>query len=742
MKRNLKLSLFLSVLSLVTTAQEYEWVIKPQYDNVKPFTSNNLAPVFLNGNWGYINKSGTLVVQPQFINAEPYKMGLAAAQKNDNWGFVDDKGNWIIAPQYKDVNGFAEGLSGVCKDNWGFIDKTGHYAFEARFEDVGRFSEGFAAVRQKGKWGFVDKTGAWVIKPQFKDVSFFTDGLVGACQFDSWGFIDKTGKWVIEAKYQDVETFAEGLAAVKLDGKWGYADRKGSIVLRPIYANVTAFTNGLAAVCQKGKWGYIDKTGVWIIQPQFDDASDFADKVRIAAVKQNGKWGYIERPSISSYIKKEVEEKINEWQKKSEFEKTTDYQNRVNGQPRNDKIQQFTEKAIKRLKEEFARKIEWSELKLSEYDADNETYLIKSAKLGDFAVPVSLEDAPMFKQNWANMNFANADFTVNEEQFNLAKLTISDRIGGKTYQYDSKQTTAYVANNITYNFAPIELDIPQNEVTHKNTNNQIENRKIEVGVADVDVNIPSNTTVNTKTFAIIIGNENYQRAAKVAYAANDAKIFSEYCQKTLGLPTDNIRMYKDASYGIMLAALKDVQSIATAYHGDIHVIFYYAGHGVPAEDTKEAYLLPVDADGTQPEACYPLSLLYKKLQELNAKSTLVFMDACFSGAQRGEGMLASARGVVLKPKLGMPQGNMVVFSAATDQETAYPYKEKGHGLFTYFLLKKLQETKGDVTLGDLNNYLIANVSQQSIVVNRKSQTPTVTPSLSVGDGWKEMMLKK
>jgi len=120
---------------------------------------------------------------------------------------------------------------------------------------------------------------------------------------------------------------------------------------------------------------------------------------------------------------------------------------------------------------------------------------------------------------------------------------------------------------------------------------------------------------------------------------------------------------------------------------------------------------------------------------------LVFMDACFSGAQRGEGMLASARGVVLKPKFDAPQGNMVVFSAAQGDETAYPYKEKGHGLFTYFLIKKLQETKGAVTLGELSNYVTTNVSQQSIVVNRKSQTPTVVPSANMGDGWKNVVLK-
>lgn len=136
-----------------------------------------------------------------------------------------------------------------------------------------------------------------------------------------------------------------------------------------------------------------------------------------------------------------------------------------------------------------------------------------------------------------------------------------------------------------------------------------------------------------------------------------------------------------------------------------------------------------------------LGKMYKELGTLGAKNVVVFLDACFSGSLRGNGMLVAARGVALKPKTETPQGNMVVFSAATGDETAYPYKEKGHGLFTYFLLKKLQESKGDCTVGELGEYIQTNIRQQSVVVNRKSQTPTVISSTSFGDSWKNLKLR-
>ena len=105
-------------------------------------------------------------------------------------------------------------------------------------------------------------------------------------------------------------------------------------------------------------------------------------------------------------------------------------------------------------------------------------------------------------------------------------------------------------------------------------------------------------------------------------------------------------------------------------------------------------------------------------------------------------MLASARGIAIKPKPATPQGNMVVFSAATGAQTAMPYQEKQHGLFTYYLLKKLQETRGNVTLEELGQYVTSKVTQQAQVINRKPQTPTVHSSQSFGETWKKMKLIK
>lgn len=261
-------------------------------------------------------------------------------------------------------------------------------------------------------------------------------------------------------------------------------------------------------------------------------------------------------------------------------------------------------------------------------------------------------------------------------------------------------------------------------------------------ISGVDKNIPISETTNDKTFAVIIANENYQEVAKVPFAIHDGEIFAKYCKNTLGIPSDNIHLVKDATYNNFRRQLDWVLNVIQAYGDKASILFYYAGHGIPDDGGESAYLLPVDGFGNDINSGYGLNELYTKFGQSEAKRVTIFLDACFSGAKRDGDMLVAARGVAREVKRASPYGkNMVVFSAAQGSETAYPEKEEGHGMFTYFLLKKLQESSGNVTYGELADYIVRSVSQRSIVVNGKSQTPDVNFSPALGESWKQWKMK-
>lgn len=459
----------------------------------------------------------------------------------------------------------------------------------------------------------------------------------------------------------------------------------------------------------------------------------FAVKDILSLTKEYAEYPYVSSPFAKNNLRRivrsfsyvahdQVNQRMADWQKKKEYETPEQWKSRVTVENRSKKLKEVIDEVRKNYIAAYTR----SQVTgvLGAYDTDYGTYPVKIEGLGTVYAKVAPEDAETFKNYW-NSVLVQPEYGVKDDQ--VAILSCTFRLGDKTYQtatsYTNDDSDEFLAN-----LPPLDVDLGGSKAATVVVDNAL------------DIDVPEIAATNSNTFAVIIGNENYQRVTKVSYALNDAKTFAVYCQKTLGIPASNIRSYTDATYGTMLSALDDIKGIGSAYHGDLNVIFYYAGHGVPNEAEKSAFLLPIDADGQHTEVCLSTKRLYDTLNQLNAHQVIVFMDACFSGAQRGEGMLASARGVALKAKADVPQGNTVVFSAATGDETAYPYKEKGHGLFTYYLLRKLQETKGDVTLGELGKYVAEEVRKQSIVINRKSQTPTVIPSVGM-QGWESIKLR-
>lgn len=255
--------------------------------------------------------------------------------------------------------------------------------------------------------------------------------------------------------------------------------------------------------------------------------------------------------------------------------------------------------------------------------------------------------------------------------------------------------------------------------------------------SDVDIDIPTIKKTVQNLFALIIANENYQDVADVPHALNDGEIMSKYCKNTLGVPESNIHLIKNATLNNIKREISLMKKIATAYEGQASFIIYYAGHGFPDEKSRSAYLMPIDGYSSDMTTCYSLNDFYEAIGEMPSRKTVVMLDACFSGAGREGDMLVSARGVVLVPKQSMPTGNTLVISSASGEETAYPYNEKSHGLFTYFILQKLKESKGDVDLNTLVEYVKSNVTKKSLVINGKSQTPNILVSRAIGEEWKD-----
>ncbi|HOP04996.1 MAG TPA: caspase family protein [Tenuifilaceae bacterium] len=266
--------------------------------------------------------------------------------------------------------------------------------------------------------------------------------------------------------------------------------------------------------------------------------------------------------------------------------------------------------------------------------------------------------------------------------------------------------------------------------------------------SDVDINIPLVAGADPNRYALIIGNEDYssfQRGLKtesdVAFAIHDAETFKEYAKNVLGISEDNIIFRKNATAIEMHRAISQINTIAKVNEGKAEIFVMYAGHGFPDEKTQEPYLVPVDVSGSDLQFAIKLTDFYAKLTEFPTKRVTVFLDACFSGGGREQGLLA-ARAVKVRPKENPLAGNLVVFAAASGDQSAMPWEDKSHGMFTYHVLKLLKETQGNVTYGEMSDYLRTNVGTRSVIVNQKEQNPQTNISPSVEKNWKEWKVRE
>lgn len=338
-----------------------------------------------------------------------------------------------------------------------------------------------------------------------------------------------------------------------------------------------------------------------------------------------------------------------------------------------------------------------------------------------------------FKKMGSADDYNQASEVINEAYYESLKLVEWENIARVASSGGQQIMTAQNQNQ-----KPVQVN-QYTQAAQPKTSNQPAETTTSVSVSDIDINIPVTYQRNENTFAVVIGNEDYANEIKVKYAKNDARTFYEYSMKTLGIPKENIHFTENATFGKMLGEIDWLRSVAKAFQGKAKLLFYYAGHGMPDESSKSAYLLPVDGEASTIRTAIKVEELYASLSEYPVQQAAVFLDACFSGAAR-DGMLASGRGVRIMPKADSPKGNLVIFTAVSGDETAHPYVEKQHGLFSYYLIKKLQETKGDINFQELSKFISTKVNQQS-VVSGKEQNPTVNVSPAVQNTWGNWKLK-
>jgi tetratricopeptide (TPR) repeat protein len=149
---------------------------------------------------------------------------------NGKWGYIDKTGKVIVPHKYDNAYWFVEGIAIVeLNKKMGYIDETGKVFIPVKYDRALYFHEGLAAVKLNGKWGYIDKTDKVIIPFKYDETGYFSEGLAAVKLNGKWGYIDKTGKVIIPfRKYDRAEKFDRGFAEVESNGQKFRIDKKGN----------------------------------------------------------------------------------------------------------------------------------------------------------------------------------------------------------------------------------------------------------------------------------------------------------------------------------------------------------------------------------------------------------------------------------------------------------------------------------------------------------------------------------
>lgn len=294
------------------------------------------------GDWQYVDKTGKVVINPQFSDVSIFRDGIALVKSSSKektespqWGFIKEDGQFAFNTKYLHATVFSEGLAFVVAPNgapaaintdgetkftlqnaervrvfkngmaafsendstgekWGFVGTDGTVKINPQFREVGFFNDGLCPVKnEEGKWGYIDESGTIVINYQFDRAIEFKRSFAVVVSDRKCGVIDEKGKYLINPQYQDLWV-DEKVFVVRQDDKFGWVNEENKITANPQFERMLPFNSNEVAPVKSGKtWGFADQEAKLVINPQFDEARTFNNG--IAMVRNGSNWGAIDQ---------------------------------------------------------------------------------------------------------------------------------------------------------------------------------------------------------------------------------------------------------------------------------------------------------------------------------------------------------------------------------------------------------------------------------------------------------------
>ncbi|MAE17341.1 hypothetical protein CMK12_00105 [Candidatus Poribacteria bacterium] len=248
--------------------------------------------------------------------------------------------------------------------------------------------------------------------------------------------------------------------------------------------------------------------------------------------------------------------------------------------------------------------------------------------------------------------------------------------------------------------------------------------------------------IKAEKWALLVGINDYPNdISPLRYCVADVEAFRQALINVAGFKEDKIFLMTDQMRGQMeptnINVVMRLDILASQIKADDTFVFYFSGHGIARED--QSFLLAANSvtatANTLELSAIPLDRISKILSTVKAQQLLTVIDACRNNpeaSRSGQDNLLSdnfTRGFKIRrsnSNSGTPSVSATLY-ACNVGERAYEWADKGHGVFSYYLLEGLNgeavNSQGEVTVTTLAEYTQGKVVKWAEEFRGKKQTP-------------------
>lgn len=311
---------FVVILLIILSIVGIKKILKADKDTM---ASKNIPlayyPVFANGNWGVINSSGDIIIEPAYAEMImiPNKSKAVFVCTYDV-NYVDgsyktkvvNAKNEELFTNYENINTiqnhdennnlwYEDSILKVQNNGkYGLINLEGNLVLECEYDSITpiKGAKNSLLVKKEGKTGLVNSSGSIIVPAEYQEVSLLTsnyeNGYIVKNAENKFGVIGKDGIKKLECIYDNIKhTTDNNMYVVSTNGNWQVVLQDGTACLEGKVNNATEICGANIIVNNNGKYGVYNIETDLKIPTEYEFLTHAFDDKYIA--KKQGKYGII-----------------------------------------------------------------------------------------------------------------------------------------------------------------------------------------------------------------------------------------------------------------------------------------------------------------------------------------------------------------------------------------------------------------------------------------------------------------